>query len=245
MAKGVVYALIGFFAAATLIGISKSGANGPKAVIEWLGDNTFGSVLLGLIGVGLLCYSVWRLYKAGADTENEGHDQEGTVKRIAWACSGLAYATLAVFAFREIFRGGGSKGGKQDLIADILAKSWGPYVVGVLCVIFIGVALYQAYRGFSGKHMEKIKTARLDSGQESAFRTMGYIGLLSRAVIYGIIAYFLGRAALMDDPSQFKGIGDSLQYLDNAAGKIALVVVGLGLLAYGLFMFVRARYERV
>ena len=249
-AKGVVYFLIGFFAVATLIGFAKAGANGPKAIIEWMGTNPFGNILMGLIGLGLLAYSAYRIIQSVADVDDKGHDAGGLVRRGAWFISGLSYATLAFFAFREIFRGGGTnnsgqEGMKQDMIAQLLQLSWGQIAVGILAGVFVIVAGYQAYRGLSNEHMKKIKSQGMPQEEEDTFRLTGKIGLLARAVVFGIVAYFLYRAAVLDDPSKFKGVGDSLQYLKNGWGTFALVLMGVGLLAYGSFMFVRARFEEV
>lgn len=249
IAKGVVYSLIGLFTLIGVIGSAGSGGSGgPKAVINWIGTNPFGNILLFLIGLGLLAYCSWRWYTAVKDKENEGSDKEGIAKRIGYAVSGTAYGVLSAHAFKLALGSGGGGGGqsKQDIIAEILSKSWGPWVVGIIAVIMAGVAIFQLYRALKDKHMEGIEGLQLSEDQRKTFERTGEIGLTARFVVYGIISYFLFRAALMDDPSQFKGVGESLSYIGQQAyGQVLLAIVGLGLLAYGLFMFVRAKYERV
>ncbi|WP_116128153.1 DUF1206 domain-containing protein [Lewinella sp. IMCC34183] len=247
-AKGVVYSLIGIFALIGVIGgAGEGGTGGPKAMIEWIGTNPFGNILLFLIGLGLLAYCSWRWYTAVKDKENEGDDKEGIAKRIGYAVSGTAYGVLSVYAFKlALGSGGGGGSNKQDIIARILSNSWGPYVVGLIAVIMAGVAIFQLYRAITDKHMEGIKGLQLNEEQRETFEKTGEVGLTARFVVYGIISYFLFRAALMDDPSQFKGVGESLSYIeDQTYGQVLLAIMGLGLLAYGLFMFIRARYERV
>ena len=249
-AKGVVYSLIGIFAVAGVIGASvggSGGTNGPKDIINWLGTNPFGTVLLVLIGLGLLAYASWRWITAVQDKKNEGRDKEGVAKRIGYAVSGTAYGVLAAHAFKNAF---GSSGGggqdKQDIIARILSESWGPWVVGIIAAIMGGVAIYQLIRALKDKHMEGIEGQDLSGKQRKVFRRTGEVGLTARFVVYGIISYFLFRAALRDDPSQFRGVAESLEYVQQQSyGSVLLLLVGLGLLAYGVFMFVRARYERV
>ena len=246
-AKGVVYALIGIFAIIGVVGSAGSGGGGPKDVISWIGTNPFGNVLLFLIGLGLLAYCSWRWYTAVKDKENEGSDKEGIVKRIGYAVSGTAYGILSAHAFKLCFgSGGGSGQSKQDIIARILSNSWGPYLVGLIALIMAGVAIFQLYRAVTDKHMEHIEGLGLNHEQRETFEKTGEVGLTARFVVYGIISYFLFRAALMEDPSQFKGVGESLSYIeDQTYGQVLLAIVGLGLLAYGIFMFIRARYERV
>ncbi|MBB4078856.1 uncharacterized membrane protein YidH (DUF202 family) [Lewinella aquimaris] len=247
-AKGIVYSLIGIFAIAGVVGGAGGSGGGPKAVISWIGTNPFGQVLLFLIGVGLLAYCSWRWYTAVQDKKNEGKDKEGIVKRIAYAVSGTAYGILSAHAFKLAFTNSSGGGGqsKQDIIARILSESWGPYVIGAIALIMAGVAIFQLYRAVTNKHMDGIEGQQLSHDERETFKKTGEVGLTARFVVYGIIAYSLFKAATMDDASKFKGIGESLSYIENQSyGAALLVIVGLGLLAYGLFMFIRARYERV
>ena len=249
-AKGIVYFLVGGFAVATVAGLA-GGVGGPKRVIQWIGSNPFGQVLLGLTALGLACYAAWRIYHAVQGPRRESDGKEATVKRIAWVVSGLSYGLLAVFAARLALVGGnvasgGSGGKKQDVIQWLLQQSWGPIAVGIIGVIMLGVGAFQVYRAVTDKHMTGVEEeGNLAPKTEKFFRRTGRVGLVSRAVVFAIIAYFLGRAALMDDASQFRGVSGSLSFLrDQSYGAVLLAAVGAGLLAYGFFMFVRARYER-
>lgn len=240
--KGVIYLLIGVFALATLIGAS-SGGNGPKAVIDWVGTNPFGQVLLGLVGLGLAAYATWRFYLFTEDPDNEDDGKKGKVKRLGWAVSAVSYGALSVYAFQNLFGSGGSKGTKEDLIARLLDQSWGDIVVAAIGLIVVGVGVYQLYRAVTDKHMEDINHQRLGEEQEEVVRNSGRIGLAARFVVYGIMGGFLVRTALSSDADQFKGIGESLSYLENGTwGTALLAVTGAGLLAYGFFMMVKARY---
>lgn len=242
LTKGIIYILIGVFALATLIGAAQS-TNGPKAVIDWVGTNPFGQMLLFLVGLGLAAYATWRFYMFTEDPDNEGDGKKGKVKRIGWAVSGIAYAGLSIYAFQNLFAGGGSKGTKQDLIARLLDQSWGHAVVMMIGVIVVCVGVYQLYRAVTDKHMEDINHQRLSAEKEEIIRNSGRIGLAARFVVYGIMGGFLVRAALASDADKFKGIGESLSYLENGTwGTALLAATGAGLVTYGFFMVVKARY---
>lgn len=242
--KGVLYLLIGGFAIATVVGAAQN-TNGPKAVIDWIGSNPFGQLLLALTGAGLAAYAIWRWFTALGDTKNAGHDAKGIVKRIGLAVSGTAYGLLAVYAFKRL-SGGGSEGGKKDMVGMLLEQPYGQVLVGIVAGILACVGLYQLYRGFTDKHMEGIDGRQLDEEKEDTFRYAGRIGLAARFVVYGIMAYFLFRAATLSDASQFRGIGEALSTLRGGdIGSALLAITGAGMLAYGFFMLVRAKYERV
>jgi hypothetical protein len=57
---------------------------------------------------------------------------------------------------------------------------------------------------------------------------------------------FLLLAASRADPRQARGSGEALQALgQQPCGRYSLALVGAGLLAYGLFQLVVARYRRI
>ncbi|WP_020567430.1 DUF1206 domain-containing protein [Neolewinella persica] len=243
--KGLLYLLIGGFAVATVVGAARN-TNGPKAIIDWLGNNPFGQAFTILVGVGLASYAVWRWYTAIGDPASAENDTKGIVKRIGWAVSGTTYGLLAVYAFKSLNGSGGNSGGKKDMVGLLLEQPYGQELVGIVAAVVVGVGAYQLYRAFTDKHMDGINKQQISQEQEDSFRTTGRIGLTARCVVYGIIAYFLFRAATLSDASQFRGIGEALGTLQGGdLGSALLAVTGVGMLAYGFFMLVRARYERV
>jgi len=247
LTKGLLYLGIGGFAVATVVGAAKS-TNGPKGVIDWVSDSPFGQTALALVGIGLAAYALWRWYAAVADVEDTGSDMMGIIKRIGWAVSGTAYGLLAVYAFNCLLgsSSGGSDNGKEHMIATLLKQPYGPWLVGLIALIIAGVGIYQLYKGVTDKHMEGVGVEHLHNDVEDTFRYTGRIGLAARFVVYGIIAYFLFRAATLSDADKFRGIGDAMSSLRGGDfGSALLMSLGAGMLAYGLFMLVRARYERV
>jgi hypothetical protein len=64
--------------------------------------------------------------------------------------------------------------------------------------------------------------------------------------VFAMIGVFIVRAARQSDPSEAGGIGQSLRALwDTEYGKTVLTLVGLGLVAYGLYQIATARYRRM
>ena len=245
--KGVIYILIGAFAVLSVISAARS-VDGPKGVLKWLGNQPFGQFLVGAVGVGLVCYALWRIYAAAADVRASSDDKEDAVKRVGWFVSGLSHGLLAFFVFKLLTGGGQTSGDgkKQDAIQWLLAQSWGQWAVGAIGLIMLGVGGYQLYRAITNAHMKNIDKHRLKPERVKYFRRMGEVGLTARFLVFGIIAFFLGKAAVMQDADKFKGVGEAIGGLrDWPFGSALLTLVGLGMVAYGAFMIVRANYERV
>ena len=74
----------------------------------------------------------------------------------------------------------------------------------------------------------------------------GRLGFAARAVVYFILGGFLIQAALRANPQAAGGLGEALQRLaQQPYGQILLGAVAIGLVCYGFFAIVLARYQRI
>lgn len=245
--KGTVYFIAGGLALATVLGAARE-PSGPKDVIQFVNSQPFGQILLVVLAIGLFCYLGWRWYKSIADPFNAGTETKGLVKRIAWLCSGTFYGLLAVYALSIVFgaigniSGGGSK---DSAVGKLLSQPFGEVLVYLLAVIFLGTAIYQLIRGLKEKFLDKINKSQLGSKKYDVYRKLGKAGHIARSIIFAIISYFLFRAAQASDASQVRGMEGALEYLQNHQyGFWLLGLMGIGMMMYGGFMFVKARYHQ-
>ena len=76
--------------------------------------------------------------------------------------------------------------------------------------------------------------------------TLGRVGFAARGVVFLLIGGFLGLAALHASSSEVHGLGGALQALQQQPyGWVLLALTALGLLAFGLFGLVQARYRHI
>lgn len=244
--KGVVYVLIGGLSAMTAFGMGgeKTGSSG---VIEFLSTQAFSQVLLVVTAIGLSGYVFYRIYQAIKDPHSVGNGAKGILVRLGYAASGLFYGGLAVTAISIVTGTGGSGSGNsnESAVATLLGQSFGQIFVGILAAIFLGKAIFQFYKAYSGKLKEQVDSASLDSRTRDIVLKTGKVGYTSRGLVIGIIAFLTFRAALTASSSEAGGTEDAFQFLQNEFGTIVLLVISLGLLAYGFFMFVKARYSKL
>lgn len=248
-AKGAVYIVIGIIAA---MGAFQAGnqSTGSRGALEAILNQPFGQILLGIVAVGLVGHALWRFVQAIKDTENKGSDFKGIARRIGFAVVGIIYLSLAFFAAKQIF---GSDGGNsddtqtsQEWTATLLAQPFGQYLVAAVGAGIIIYALYQFYKAYTKKFLEKLKTGEMSEKMKTAATRLGQIGLAARGLVFSIIGIFLVQAALQSQASEAAGLSGALHSLEQQPyGPFILGIVALGLIAYGIFMIFMAIYRRI
>ncbi|CAN5908512.1 DUF1206 domain-containing protein [soil metagenome] len=250
VAKGIVYCLVGLlaFMAAFEIGNSSSQSSSRSGVFRFVLEQPFGQILLALIAVGLACYTGWRILEAVNDTSHKGSGAKGIAARIGYLFSGLIYGGLAYSAGRLVLGGGGGSGGdmRQTFAREMLQQPFGQWLVGAVALGTIGMGVYQMYRGLSGKYKKKVRNAGLSSDIERTIIKAGKAGYVARGMVWMIIGYLLLQAALKANANEAGGSSRAFAWLESTAyGSILLGVVALGLICYGVFMFMRAKYQPI
>lgn len=248
-AKGVVYLLVGGLAAMAVFGVGGGSNNGKQGALQSIIEQSYGKVLMGIVVLGLLGYVTWRMIQAFSDPDGYGTDGKGILKRIGFFFSGLIYLFFAFSGVRLMFPGLGSSGsggsGRQMLVAKVLEQPFGQWLIGIAAGILILKGIQQLYKAYSAKFQEKVKEREMSHKEHVTFMRTGRIGLTARGIVWGILGYFLIQAAIQSDASEAKGTEGALDFLSFTGGPYLMAAVALGLAAYGIFMFVMAKYRHM
>lgn len=234
--RAILYAVLGLIAL-TSAGRISEGTNGVfRAVEEYPG----GTAILWIMVIGLTAYALFRFCSPLFDIENNGSDKKGWAKRIGHAGSGIGHLALAYSAYEfanTSGSGGGGGGGAQEAASGVLSMDFGGTVLGILGLIFFVVAIFQAKKGISGDFMHRI------SGQApDATRWLGGAGYLARGVVYAVIGWSLVQAGFLSaGANEVKSLGDAVASL--AGEGFIFTLTAIGLLLFGLFSLVLARYR--
>ncbi|HSK96894.1 MAG TPA: DUF1206 domain-containing protein [Euzebyales bacterium] len=249
VARGVLYAIVGVLALQIAFGGGSGEQASQQGALRTIAQGPFGAFLVGLVGVGLAGYALWRLTQFFTEKGKEDSDTKDWVKRASFIVRALIYAALSVLAFSIAFGSGGGGGGSssQDLTARIMRDMpAGRFLVGLVGLIIIGVAIYQAYQAFSKDFMDEMQTGQMTPTTRTWVRRIGVLGHAARAVVFGLLGLFVIRAAVEFDPNEAVGLDGALQALaQQPAGPWLLALTALGLFAYGVYSIVRGRYVDV
>jgi len=246
-AKGVVYCLSGLIALFAVFHLNGKNAKdaGQKGVFDVVHDQPMGNSILIVIAAGLICFTIWRLLQCFADTEHKGHDKGGLTKRFTFLYSGLLYAAIAWYALKEAFGKTSGSSSKQGYVSKMLSMPYGQWIVGIVAACIIAVGLYQLYRGFSGKYRKYVLSA-LHKDAAPWISTAGVAGYSARGAVWIVIGWLFIKAAVNANPTYAGGSDKAFSWLQNGwYGSLLLAIVAIGLLCYGIFMFMRARYQQL
>ncbi len=244
VAYGVVYLLIGLLALRIAFGDREHQADSGGALRE-LARQPFGGFLVWAIGIGLAGLALWRLSEAlsGAARPN-GHRPRERLR------SAARFAVLAVLSTSAIAFAAGSGGGgssdeqSRDLTSRVLDLPVGRWLAGALGLAVVGIGVWSAVRALRRTFREELGPvpARL----RRAVDVLGVAGGVSRGLVFTVAGGFVVQAAVRYDPSEAKGLDDSLRVLAGTpVGPWLLAAVAVGLMLYGLFLFASARAHRV
>jgi hypothetical protein len=245
VAKGVSFGIVAVLAIKLAVGHGGKATSREGALHELAGES-FGKVVLALLVVGFAAYALWRFVEAWAAP---GDDAKKWAKRAGSVGRGMIYAALAYSAAKLLAGAGGSA--SQNERARETAEtlfSWpaGTWLVGIAGAVVIGVGLWNLYRGLALKFEDRWRTGEMGATARRWAGRVGAVGHVARAVVFGLIGVFVVKAALEYDPKEAIGLDGALQKLASAEyGPYLLGLTAAGLLAYGLYCLVDARYRDV
>lgn len=231
-ARGVMYCVIGFLA--LWLDRMEDGAGAMKFL-----QGGAGSVVLAAMAAGFLAYGIWRLTEALIDTENHGDDAKGWAVRAGGAVSGLIHVGLsfAAAAFATS-KGGGSGDGAREGAATALSFPGGELALGVAAAGLAATGAYQLLKAWNAGFLKRLDR---EASSRPWVMWLGRAGYAARGIVFMTMAWFFWQAARESSAGEAGGMGAAMEALPNALQ----ILVAAGLLLFGLFSFVEARYRRI
>ena len=231
--RAILYAVLG------LIALTSAGriAEGTNGIFNAIKDFPLGTAILWMMVVGLLAYALFRFASTFFDIEHQGSDTKGWAHRLGHAGSAIGHLALAYSAFEFATSGTSDGGGAQDAASGILSWPLGGLLLGLLGLAFGAASFFQAKKGYTGEFMHRISGAA-----PQGTRMLGGAGYVARAFVFLIIAWSLIKAGFgSGGGSQVRTLGDAVASLSDDG--IVFSLVAIGMLAFGLFSLILARYK--
>ncbi|MET0287867.1 MAG: DUF1206 domain-containing protein [Polyangiales bacterium] len=242
-AEAVVYAMLGTLAIMAALGIAGGKLTDNKGALRTLGEQPFGSALLWVSALGMLCYAVWMGVRAGLDPERKGSGTGAIFARMGYGVSAIAHVLVAIYAAQLAYGDSPSSGGTRTYVGKLLTYPLGAWLVALIGLILVGFGVVQVVLAYKGKVGHQYARAKLAPGLCRAVRRAARVGVLARGLVFAVIGVSLVTAALRRDSSHADGFKEALGALAHTPLGVGLLLfVAAGLLAYGVHLFFVARW---
>src|SRR5579872_3614903 len=245
--RGVLYGVMGLLALGLAAGVGGA-ATDQSGSLLFITGNPFGKIVLLTVAIGLGAYSIWGFVRAILDPLHRGKDASGIAERLGFAWSGIAYASLALFALKLLVGAPSAKhqDGTQTAIATVLSYPAGRWIAVGIGLVAISVGLGQFFVAYKATFKKDLKRSEMSESERRTVDMLGRIGMVARGVVFTLVGWFVFQSGLHQDAAQAHGFGFAFQYLlAQPFGRLILAAVALGFIALGLHSFACARWIRL
>ena len=232
-ARGIMYVLIGYLALRTGRAAESSQA------LDYLASG-IGRLLVAAMALGFFAYGGWRILDAWFDASGRGSGAKGAAARGGGAISGLIHLGLGVGAalLAAGAAGGGGNSSTETGAATALTLPAGGVLLVLVAAGLLLTGLFQIRKAWTLSFLQHLDG---HAGSRSWLCWLGRAGFLARGIVFLIMAWLFWRAGREESSQQAGGIADALHSLPSGLQ----MAVASGLLLFGLFSFVEARFRRI
>ncbi len=243
-ARATIYVVMALLALQLAFGDSHKEVD-QNGALRTVARQSYGSVLLWLLALGFLSYALWRATEA-AYGEVGGDSKPKT--RISCGVRALVYLALALTSIAVVTGTGNAKGGSagQDraFSASLMKSTGGRVLVGVLGLIVAVVGATMIVDGWKKNFERYLRMDQMTPTVRKVVSGLGRVGTIARGLVFLIVGLLTLRAAWQHQPNDSGGIDEAIKSLAHTPGSWLLIVVAVGLLAFGVYGFAEARWRR-
>ena len=238
--NGLLHILIGGIALGVAFG--SGGQADQGGALTQLASSPGGVFLLWVVTIGLWALGLFEILET---LRVPGSGKDAWMKRAKEAGKAIAYLAIGFTAFTFATGGTSSSSGQsQGLTAQLLASPGGVFLVVLLGLGVIAIGVYFVMKGTKKKFLEDVDLPAGKTGR--SVTTLGRVGYISKGIAIGVVGILFCIAAFTHDPSEATGLDGALKTLAALPlGTVILAVIALGLIAYGIYCFARAKYARL
>lgn len=236
-ANGLMHLLIGYIA--VRIAFHQGGDTDQSGAFGQLMKLPGGRIALWVAVAGLAALGLWLLLQAGLGIGSSS--KKRWVRSLVSLGKAAAYFALAWTALAIVLsRPSDSASSSRQASRTVLALPGGQVLLVCIGVLTAGIGCYLIYKGLRQKFRSDIA---LPGGRsERIVIALAMTGYIAKGIAIILVGVLFVVAALKVKPSDASGLDGALKSLTALPfGEAILVVVGVGIIAYGLYSFARAR----
>ena len=243
--SGLIHLLIAWIAGQVALGGGGGGEADQGGALQQVAQAPAGAVILWIGVIGFAALALWQVLEAVVGRHG-GDDKERMASRGKAAAKGGVYLALGVTTW-QFASGGGSDSGETsaDVTQQLMQVPGGMVLVILLGLVVVAVGVYHVYKGATKKFLEDLQgTGGGELGR--GVRYAGMAGYVAKGVALVVVGGLFVFAGLQSDPEEATGLDGALKVVaEQSYGTVMLLLVALGLAAYGAYSFARARFARM
>jgi len=247
VAYGLVHLLVAWLAVQLAWG-GGGGEADQSGAMATLAQTPVGKPLLWIIAVGLIALAVWQAAEAlqwRGSLRMGGRQKKKALQKIGKAVAkAVVYAVLAITAIKfAVGSGKSSAQQQQEGTAGVFGWPGGRFLVGIAAVILLCVGVVHIVKGVKKTFLKQIDLADAPPKATRLITRVGQVGFPAKGIALALVGVLLGYAAITFDPSKARGLDGAMRTILSAPfGEVLLTLVAVGIVAFGVFLFARARY---
>ncbi|MBT2588294.1 DUF1206 domain-containing protein [Arthrobacter sp. ISL-95] len=239
--SGLLHILIGIIAIQLAVG--RSGEADVSGAVAEVASKPAGPVLLWACFAACAALALWQLGNAILGYRNVSDNK--LTKRLSALGQALVFAALAATIMSFVMgQGQNSRESSSDFTGTLMKA---PFGIFLLVAVGAGIAITGvvfAVRGFRKKFTNDLSLSSNPSVHKFQL-WVGVVGYIAKGIALFLVGLLVVIAAVRVQPEQSTGLDGGLKALkEQPYGPYLLAAVALGLIAYGLFLMVKARTLR-
>ncbi len=161
--KAILYGALGVSALQIAIGSGSGGGGGTDSMTAKLMSMPAGQVLVGLVGVGVVGYAGWEIYRGLSESFMDKLDAQGqagdtgkafvTFGKVGYVAKGLALLVVGgLFLWAAVTHDPKKSGGLDQALQKVLEQ---PFGAPMLIVLAAGIACYGLFAFAWARHLDR------------------------------------------------------------------------------------------
>ncbi len=241
-AYGFVHLLVAWVTLRLVFGGNGGRATGKGALAQ-LADDPVGQLTLAGMALCFAALVVWQLLAATVGFRGR-NGWSRQVMRFGAAARSVTYGYLGVSSARLAIGGRSASSGSPDsTTAKLMSAPAGQLIVAAVGLTAAGIGVGLVVFGLGKHFLGQLDAEARNRDRRVPIVVLGEVGYVVKGIAFVVIGVLLGWAAYTHDPQKSGGLDAALhELLGKSLGGVAIVVVGVGIGAFGLYLLARSRH---
>jgi hypothetical protein len=237
IANSIVYLIVGALALRWALGEGGRITDPEGAFIEI--QKQSGNAFLVALVPGFFSYAIWRVLAAIYDGERDGSGAAGIANRVFGVVKGALYAGLGLDALHLAV---GTANASDGWTERLTSSSAGPAIMFVVGAGLLSFACYEMYRAYRAQLSRQLRLHALSPQTRDWIVGISRFGIGARALVIGAFGWLVIQAVARGHASRTPRPTDTIHAAAHSQ-PLLYVLLGAGLIAYGVYLMVLSRYR--